>query len=110
MNKIIDVKELLKSGHSVEDILEMMRPEVELMLNQIKEEELAAMAAEKSKDATDLGKMFATYARKWHQNELVAKAFESENVEEELDSILGRFKAIDSDMRSIMKFLDKMGL
>lgn len=110
MNKMIDVKALIESGHSVEDVLAMLRPEVEAIAAVVEQEEAAKVAAEKTAMAKKIGELMALYARNYHGNELVAKAFSADGVEEELDAILGKYKKLDKDMEAILGFLDKMGL
>lgn len=108
--KMIDVKELLKSGHSIDEILGMLKPEVEKIAAEVEKEKEAAKAAEKTALAKKIGGLMALYARDYHANELVAQAFEAEDVEESLDEIMGKYKTVSGDMDKIMSFLKSMGL
>lgn len=108
--KMIDVKELLKSGHSIDEVLGMLKPEVEKIAEAIEAEKAAALAAEKTALAKKIGGLMALYARDYHANELVAQAFEAEDVEESLDEIMGKYKTVSGDMDKIMNFLKSMGL
>lgn len=108
--KMIDVKELLRSGSSVEDVLNVLLPEVEAIAAEVEKEKEAAKAVEKTKRAKEIGTLMASYARDYFANELVAHAFEDEDVEESLDEILGKYKTVSGDMDKIMSFLRSMGL
>ena len=105
--KMIDVKQLLADGYSVEDVMAQLLPEVEAMAAEI---QAAAVAAEKTAMAKKIGGLMALYARTYHENELVAQAFEADDVEDSLDEIMGKYKTVSGDVDKIMNFLKTLGL